>query len=91
MTNWRFCFSWAEFERLKDESTALENAIEEFRQEKDSLLADICSLEESCKEVMSTMLDTIKKYDEIRDEIRVVRVELDACVVTDDLIDLNLE
>ena len=55
------------------------------------MLADIRSLEESCKDVMSTMLDTIKRYDEIRDEIRAVKAELDACVVTDDLIDLNLE
>ena len=54
-------------------------------------MADIRSLEESCKEVRSSMRDTIKKYDEIKDKIRAVRAELDACVVTDDLIDLNLE
>ena len=59
-----------------------------FQEQKALLLQSLAS---SGKDVMASMLDTIKKYDEIRDEIRVVRAELDACVVTDDLIDLNLE
>ena len=85
------CFSQQEYERLKSEATALEDAIDSFRREKDSYIADIQTLEQSCKDVMRLMLESIQKYEKIKAEIRECRNELDSCVdnLVFDLIDLN--
>ena len=85
------CFSQQEYERLKSEATALEDAIDSFRREKDSYIADIRTLEQSCKDVMRLMLESIQRYDKIKAEIRECRNELDSCAdnLIFDLIDLN--
>ena len=57
------CFSQQEYERLKSEATALEDTIKEFRRERDSYIADIRTLEQSCKDVMRLMLESIQKYE----------------------------
>ena len=57
------CFSQQEYERLKYEATALEDTIDEFRRERDSYIADIRTLEQSCKDVMRLMLESIQKYE----------------------------
>ena len=86
-----FCFSQQEYERLKSEATALEDTIDEFRRERDSYIADIRTLEQSCKDVMRLMLESIQKYEKIKADIRECRNELDSCVdnLVFDLIDLN--
>ena len=85
------CFSEREYERLKSEATALEDAIDSFRREKDSYIADIRTLEQSCKDVMRLMLESIQKYDKIKSEIREARNELESCAdnLVFDLVDLN--
>ena len=85
------CFSEREYERLKSEATALEDAIDSFRREKDSYIADIRTLEQSCKDVMRLMLESIQKYDQIKGEIREARNELESCAdnLVFDLVDLN--
>ena len=85
------CFSEREYERLKSEATALEDAIDSFRREKDSYIADIRTLEQSCKDVMRLMLESIQRYDKIKAEIRECRNELDSCAdnLVFDLVDLN--
>ena len=85
------CFSQQEYERLKSEVTALEDTIDEFRCERDSYIADIRTLEQSCKDVMRLMLESIQKYEKIKADIRECRNELDTCVdnLVFDLIDLN--
>ena len=85
------CFSQQEYERLKSEATALEDTIDEFRRERDSYIADIRTLEQSCKDVMRLMLESIQKYEKIKADIRECRNELDTCVdnLVFDLIDLN--
>ena len=85
------CFSQQEYERLKSEATALEDAIDSFRREKDSYIADIRTLEQSCKDVMRLMLESIQRYDKIKAEIRECRNELDSCAdnLVFDLVDLN--
>ena len=88
-----FCvlFSQQEYERLKSEATALEDAIDSFRCEKDSYIADIRTLEQSCKDVMRLMLESIERYGKIKAEIRECRNELDSCAdnLVFDLVDLN--
>ena len=85
------CFSEREYERLKSEATALEDAIDSFRRKKDSYIADIRTLEQSCKDVMRLMLESIQKYDKIKAEIREARNELESCAdnLVFDLVDLN--
>ena len=85
------CFSEGEYDRLKSEATALEDAIDSFRREKDSYIADIRTLEQSCKDVMRLMLESIQKYDKIKVEIREVRNKLASCAdnLVFDLVDLN--
>ena len=87
------CFSHQEYERPKpkSEATALEDTIDSFRCEKNSLIADIQTLEESCKDVMRLMLESIQKYEKIKAEIRECRNELDSCIdnLVFNLIDLN--
>ena len=85
------CFSQQEYERLKSEATALEDAIDEFRREKDSYIADIRTLEQSCKDVMCCMIEAIQKYEKVKADIRECCNELDSCVdnLVFDLIDLN--
>ena len=57
------CFSQQEYDRLKSKATALEDTINEFRRERDSYIADIRTLEQSCKDVMRLMLESIQKYE----------------------------
>ena len=85
------CFSQQEYNRLKSEATALEDAIDSFRREKDSYIADIRTLEQSCKDVMRLMLESIQRYDKIKEEIRECRNELESCAdnLVFDLVDLN--
>ena len=85
------CFSQQEYDRLKSEATALEDAINSFRREKDSYIADIRTLEQSCKDVMRLMLESIQRYDKIKAEIRECRNELESCAdnLVFDLVDLN--
>ena len=85
------CFSQQEYEQLKSEATALEDAIDEFRHEKDSYIADIRTLEQSCKDVMRCMLEAIQKYEKVKADIPECRNELDSCVdnLVFDLLDLN--
>ena len=85
------CFSEREYERLKSEATALEDAIDSFRCEKDSYIVDIRTLEQSCKDVMRLMLESIQKYDKIKAEICEARNELASCAdnLVFDLVDLN--
>ena len=69
----------------------MEDAIDSFRREKDSYIADIRTLEQSCKDVMRLMLESIQKYDKIKAEIREARNELESCAdnLVFDLVDLN--
>ena len=62
-----------------------------FRRKKDSYIADIRTLEQSCKDVMRLMLESIQKYDKIKAEIREARNELESCAdnLVFDLVDLN--
>ena len=85
------CFSQQEYEQLKSEATALEDTIGAFRREKNSYIADIRTLEQSCKNVMRCMLEAIQKYEKVKADIRECRNELDSCVdnFVFDLLDLN--
>ena len=85
------CFSQQEYERLKSEATALEDTIDSFRHEKNLLIADIRTLEESCKDVMQLMLESIQKYEKIKVEICECRNKLDSCIdnLVFYLLDLN--
>ena len=64
------CFSQQEYDRLKSKATALEDTIDSFRREKNSLNADIRTLEQSCKDVMRCMLEAIQKYEKVKADIR---------------------
>ena len=85
------CFSQQEYDWLKSEATALEDTIDLFRREKNSLIADIRTLEQSCKDVMRCMLEAIQKYEKVKADIRECCNELDSCVenLVFDLLDLN--
>ena len=85
------CFSQQEYDRLKSEATALEDTIDSFRREKNWLIADIRTLEQSCKDMMRCMLEAIHKYEKNKADIRECCNELDSCIdnLVFDLLDLN--
>ena len=74
-----FVFRQEIYDKLLEECNAIEEAIKEYREQKNSFIAEIRILEEQCSDMMATLLSSFAKLDELKGELRAAKDELDHC------------